>query len=557
MLLRPGPISGFVAALAVTLASAQDTFPTIRSSSELVVVPVVVKNRDGHVATGLNLSEFTVTVDGKSQSVTHFEEVHTEGSAVLRKATGKQDEFSNTGLTTSGPTGLTIVLLDLVNTPFEYQALARNQLIGYLTKRQVTDQLLAIVALTPSGLREIHTLSNDNDDLIASLRGTRSELNRATIERADPGKHELSGRHGDIVEQEFSNMMIGSQRQLTVEAMVQVAGAFRSIPGRKNLVWTTAGFPFYLSDPRAFGGISYGPRIDYDSVWRQLNDANISVYPIDVRGVFDPIWDAEFSPEHGTYHMPGAESAKMGFWNTRQTMTSFAEATGGRACLGQNEMGICYADFVEDASDYYLLYFYLAPEMRKKGWHKLNVKVNGSYEVRARQGFTVTKADRNPTSDLDLVEALRSPLESGGIPISLKLGEQHRLADSRQVLRVPTLQKKNIRGRSAKYPVATVPFRLVVSKDSISVDAQQRNWVAVRVAAAAVTEDNEVLAIFSKIIEGNVPSEGVRQLADTGFTFEDSVLLPPGKLRVRFGVFDVVGHKIGTVEAPIEIAKSK
>ena len=129
---RLGPIIPIFAALAILPTSAQDATPTIRSSSELVIVPVVVKNHKGHVAPGLKQSDFSLSVDGKPQAITHFEEVQSHGPAVLRKPEPKTGEYSNVGLSSSRPVGLTVILLDLVNTPYEYQSLARTQLIGYL-----------------------------------------------------------------------------------------------------------------------------------------------------------------------------------------------------------------------------------------------------------------------------------------------------------------------------------------------------------------------------------------------------------------------------------------
>jgi VWFA-related protein len=44
----------------------------IRSRVELVLVPVAAKNKNGRVATGLNLSDFTLREDGKKQTIMSF-----------------------------------------------------------------------------------------------------------------------------------------------------------------------------------------------------------------------------------------------------------------------------------------------------------------------------------------------------------------------------------------------------------------------------------------------------------------------------------------------------
>jgi VWFA-related protein len=527
----------------------------------------VVKDRSGQVVSGLKPNDFSVSVDNKLQVVAQFEEVRNQRPALIQKPTVKPGHYSNAGLPTSSPIGLTIILLDLVNTPFEHQVRARSQLIKFLTKSLLPEQFVTILALTASGLRQIHDFTNNNDALISALLQTQSELNRATItesqttsslQNPELGSRDSGAALGGLVEQEYKNFMVASQRQLTMEAMVQVAEAFKAIPGRKNLVWTTAGFPFYLYDSSALAEITFGTSADYESVWRQLNDANISVYPIDVRGVFDPLWEAQFSPAHAVYSAAGADAAKFSFWSSRDTMRNFADATGGKACLGQNEMSRCYADTLDDARDYYLVSFYLPPEMRTEGWHKLKVKVNGSYEVRARQGFTVGKQNGIPSSDLEVVEALRSPLENAGLHFSLELGQPHPLNEMRKVLSAPDFRNKpKSKLRGARFAVATVPFKITIARNSVVIDPQQQNKFAVRVDAAAVTENNEVLALFSKMVDGNLTPDGLKKFANIEFTFADSVALPAGRLRVRFAVQDAIGGNLGTLEAPIEIAGKK
>lgn len=51
----------------------------------------------------------------------------------------------------------------------------------------------------------------------------------------------------------------------------------RGIPGRKNLIWVTAGFPLLL------GRQSFTP--EFESAVRELNTAAVSVYPVDARGL--------------------------------------------------------------------------------------------------------------------------------------------------------------------------------------------------------------------------------------------------------------------------------
>ena len=82
------------------------------------------------------------------------------------------------------------------------------------------------------------------------------------------------------------------------------------------------------------------------------------------------------------------------------------------ACVNRNQYESCIAAAQQEAVDYYLLSFPVTPEMRAKNWHKIHVKLDGKYEVRARQGFTVEKpASPDPKEEMRMMaKALRSPL---------------------------------------------------------------------------------------------------------------------------------------------------
>jgi VWFA-related protein len=542
----------------------QDDSPTFKTSTQLVLVPVVVKDRKGHVVSGLKATDFFVTVDKKSQTVAQFEEVSHVGPAAVPKAVLKPGEYSNARVAKE-PIGMTIIMLDLVNTPFVEQARARDQLIKFLAHNFHPNQYVSLLALTSSGLRQIHDFTNNSDELLESVRGTQSEVNRATSTDSEKylstnvtnealGPSILGDQLHDLVDQEFREFRMTNQRQLTLEAMVQVAQAYKATPGRKNLVWTTAGFPFYLYDPKSFASFTYGRFQDYESVWRRLNDANISVYPVDVRGVFDPLWDAQYSPMNANFEQPGAQAALFDYWSTRNTMSNFADATGGHACIGNNDMAGCYADVVDDASDYYLVSFYLAPPLRTEGWHELKVKVNGSYHVRARRGFTISNVAARTNPDLEVVEALRSPIENDGLPFTVELGQPSPYTPPPNVLNASTAKKKP-KVRQDRVAAAVVPFKITIAKNALTVDTDHQNRLRLRIEAALITDQKEILSSFSKVAEFNLSPEGLQKFSSLEFTYADSLYAPSGTLRVRFALLDMVGNALGTVEAPLRIPK--
>ena len=72
--------------------------------------------------------------------------------------------------------------------------------------------------------------------------------------------------------------------------MQQVGQALAGFPGRKSLIWASGGFPFSVSDttmqlaPAGRDTLSDVLPL-YEHTWQLLNDAQIALYPVDVKGL--------------------------------------------------------------------------------------------------------------------------------------------------------------------------------------------------------------------------------------------------------------------------------
>src|SRR5512146_1216969 len=118
--------------LALALASSAQPAPptTFTARSDLVLVPVVVRDKSGAPVTGLQEQDFTLADGGKPQTIRSFEEVRDERTARLESA--RPGVFSNVGFAPPGEQRPTIILLDLLNPEWAQQVYARQQLLRYL-----------------------------------------------------------------------------------------------------------------------------------------------------------------------------------------------------------------------------------------------------------------------------------------------------------------------------------------------------------------------------------------------------------------------------------------
>src|SRR5215470_14329634 len=103
---------------------------TLRVTARLVVLDVTVTDAKGNFVSGLDKSQFTITEDGKPQTIRSFE--GPESHALPAGSAGKMVVRSSKDLEFIGNTPLTIVVLDERNTPFHDAAYARQMVEKYL-----------------------------------------------------------------------------------------------------------------------------------------------------------------------------------------------------------------------------------------------------------------------------------------------------------------------------------------------------------------------------------------------------------------------------------------
>jgi VWFA-related protein len=554
----------FVLACAPLAASSSDqTQPptTFTSRTELVMVPVVVDNKSGAHVGGLTKDDFEVQENGKTRSISVFEEVKSPGNKIARS--GQPGVYSNAIANSGTAQRLTIFALDMVNTPFLDQAYARRQLLRYLANRLDSQEPTALVAINGNGIRVLHDFSADPAVLVTALKKVTGELPGVGGLDVREVTQEVSTLNGLVNGQEALAMMGTRQAILvTLESFQHVAESFAGVPGRKSLIWATASFPFGLDpvtgtilSPRVFfqgathdsgtgmdrsGGLPPPPSSTniqssddlksleplYQRTFQMLADAQISVYPVDARGL------VVFFPGPDVSRIQGLSSFNQALFEaSRETMVGFAEMTGGRAFYNRNDLDFAFKRAVDDSASYYMLGYYL-DKNAKPGWHKLKVKLRkGGEQVRARNGFFVTAPDRRKdVSKMDLQMAMASPLDYTGLPVSVHW------------------ESPQAAGAKKK-----VHFALTFPPNSNIVDTSANNHVNLEVLLVARNSVGRPADQFAQHIETNLKPEGVETFTREGLNYGNDVMVPAGEYSVRFVVRDNLTGRLGTVTAPLRV----
>ena len=525
-----------------------------KSETVLVEVPVIVTDKSGNHVQGLSRTDFEILEAGKEQKISSFEEIQTT-RALLSPSPARAGEYRNDGASGDAPRSLTIIALDTINTPYLDQSYGRKQLLRYLADNVQAGQSIGLIAITSRGVKVIHNLSSNPAELTEALKKVKGDL--PLLEGVDIDTRAAAATGADLDPASAASLPLGSTAvnledfvtqgdaaiarmqqdraiEATVKAFLEVAWSLSGIPGKKSLIWATGGFPFFMDTPSAVPGGYLS--ILYERAVQALNDAEISVYPIDVRGLVNYYPNADASQRGARLNNSYTQSLSARSWletTTLDTLKDFAEMTGGRAFYNTNDLTTSFARAADDAADYYLLTYYLDTRNTKPGWRPLKVKVHRpGTEVRARSGFFITNATVNPTlaHQTDMTLALTSPFESTGIPLAVHW--------------------KNTATEGEK---KEVQFGLHVAPEGVTIEGE-RNLVNLDIAVVALRSKTGVAAdTVSQTLEGPTSADTLTKLRADGLTYNNTLRLPAGQYTVRFVVRDNPSGKVGSVTAPLTV----
>jgi VWFA-related protein len=533
---------------------AQTNAPTFTSSTELVLVPAVIHNKSGIHISGLTKEEFTLKQDGKSQTIAVFEEVKTD-SARPRRSEGEHGTFSNVDPSNTDHHRVNIIVLDFVNTPFADMANAKNELHKFLFEVAQSGEPMCLLTLTRGGLTLLHDFTDDPKILAEALRkadpNTAPLIHESTVDPGHPPPSDALGAtltkmiRGELqTEAQQASIEAKESASLTVQALQQIAKAFRGLPGRKALIWASSGFPFSLSPPSQLMCEPACPvhqrgemQAAYDNLWRLMNDAQIAIYSVDLRSNSSgtPMDETTFThpSDIGDRQFDTAAQAEWKVQDTSSTLHLFAENTGGKAFLGSNNLVQTFRQAIQDDSSYYMLGYYVSRTHTKSGWHQISLTTSRKgAQARYRNGFFFAQDPSAASARDNMRLALTSPLDFVGVPISV------------------TWTGSSAGRTSGKM---RVQFDLVMPPNFASVDESDQNHMVVDVAAVARNPDGTVVAEFSQRIDSHLKPDGIERIQHNGMTYRNDLQLPPGEYTVRFVVRDSLGNRMGSVAAPVKV----
>jgi len=387
---------------------------TMKAYSRMVTLDVVVENRKGRHIRGLKAGDFQIYEQTPSESnkkrlqrIADLQEIHT---AALRPPAEAPTNlapgvYTNAVRVQKDPVPPTVLLVDGINTQLRYQAQVHVQMLKML--RQLPANVPIAVLLMGDRLRMLQSFTT-NHELVEKALAKAESATGQELEHLNPKDdpnavgnlfYGLSGRAANnaagmiAAAQEFDQLVYAANMterfSRTYNAFLSIAQSLEGYPGRKNVLWLSTSFPLTLNSfMNPNNPYEMGKNLARLNYWKQmrvlnnaLSNAKIAVYPVDIGGVRNlQVFSAEARPVDpfatstpatpGGYsptvptsedakRVQGAASRQIQMWNVEEnTMHAIAKDTGGKVCIGDNNLAKCVHKAVHDSSDFYEISYY-------------------------------------------------------------------------------------------------------------------------------------------------------------------------------------------------------
>ncbi|MGH9735189.1 MAG: VWA domain-containing protein, partial [Candidatus Acidiferrales bacterium] len=231
----------------------QTAAPPLKSESNVVRVDVIVTDKKGHYIQDLTSNDFKLYEDNKEQKISNF-------------------SFGGASSTTPHADKHYMVLFfDDSTMDLGDQPRARDAAAKFVAANSGPDRVIAVVEFGGT-LRIVQNFTSDPDLLKSAVAGIKFSAVAPNTPAPSFGPA-MSAPGGPVLvnpEAEFGAYTL----LLSLRSLAQSLGR---IPGRKTLVLFTAGFP-----------ITPERESELTATIDTCNKANVTVYPLDVRGLVAP-----------------------------------------------------------------------------------------------------------------------------------------------------------------------------------------------------------------------------------------------------------------------------
>ena len=538
---------------------ANTPFSTLRTNSRAVLVDVIVTDSSGRPVRGLRKDGFTVTEQGKPQTISFFEE---QGKAPAAQPVEMPklppDVFTNFSPFPQPP-AVNVLLLDSLNTRMESQSYVHSQAMKFLKSAKPGTR----TAIFTMGLA-LHFIQGFNDDP-AVLAVALNNKKNIEVETPVMLKSQAEKNAQAIVPPDWQGFFQENDESRTVDrelrtlANLQRLAAFlQGFPGRKNIIWFAEKVPggFVVENGQLISNLVIDDEIK--KTYAMLGAARASIYPVDARGTSNAdLFTAENNPKTSgglqeVARGPGGEDHERNSDQINEQLV--AEQTGGRAFVNTNDLSGVIDKVTSNSAHFYALSYVPTNAKMDGGWRKIDVKVvGGKYSLSYRRGYFAVDTDLPGGLRNKKMQRLAGQNSEAIDPLVafMDLG----MPQSQQILYkiriVPAASGEGEPAEKKDKNHYKVDFAIDLRDLKLSIDPDGLHKGTLNISLIVYDRYRNIISREDHLVGLNIKPDVYAAFQNTGVQLHAELAVPNGNFWLRTGVYDQGSRKVGTMEVAL------
>jgi len=430
-------------------------------TTNLVLVNVVVRDKQGNLVRGMTKDDFQLLEDGKPQTIADFGFEDTDAIALEAQSSAGVTGVAGAPAPLPDPQtpeemrNRRIIILFFDFTAMDPEQIDRSVATAkkFAEKQMAPADLVALVSLA-SSLRVDLDLTASKERILRALDAYASGQGQG-FDAGDTGSAEGAAETGgSFTPDDTDYNVFNTDRKLeALESLMQTLGGIQQ---KKSII--------YFSNGISRSGIENQAALR--GATAMAAKTNCSIYPVDIRGLLalPPGGEAQSASLHGVSAYNGQASINQFESNasSQETLSTLAADTGGKAFLDSNDFGQVFTRVQKDTSAYYVLGFYSTNSVQDGRYRRIQVRVKRQdVKLEFRQGYYAPRDFqhfRQEDRERQMEDELASELPETDVPVYIGAA-YFRLDSSRFFIPV-----------SLVIPGSQIPFTKEQDKDKASVD---------------------------------------------------------------------------------------
>ena len=551
----------------------QQAEDVLRINTELVQTDLMVVDKQGHFVDGLRREQFELTIDGKAQPISFFEQVKAGSSkeqTVLAAVSSNSGPAEKTAPIKESQGRTIVFFIDDLHLSLDSLGRTRKMLARFIDQ-EMNDNDWVAIASTSGDIGFLQQFT-DNKSVLHTAAGrltqhpynvrdmtdvttAMTEYMALTIERKDdPGVLEFyideclraayplkyKRASCEVQVKSRARLILLQAASVTLNTYAGLESLMRSsaqMSGRKLVFFISDGF---LLDT---GPRNADPRGKLTAITDAALRAGVVIYTIDARGLFSGLPGV-------TNDVPFDKQNRLESANLREgpasqdALNALAEDTGGRALRNQNYFDKWVNKILDETSNYYLVAWRPNKEEETAPTFK-NIKVrvidHPEYTVRLPRGFL----KGNPTVASKSTAPIRVPAQPHQeLQQALTAAHpKHEIPLTLSVVYLDTPEHGPVLTASVRVANETLSYEDVAGKQVAMVD----------VAGVIINDRAKSAGSFQTRLTINSVTSNSDSQDESATIYNYRAPLTPGLYQVRIATRDRKSGQVGSVQQWIEI----